>query len=344
MEQRKSIRVKFLDFWGGFDPVSSHFLLYDVLKKRYDVILCDDADYVFYSYSGENHWGVSDNAIKIFFTGENLAPDFGACDYAIGFEHLTYEDRYIRFPLWLFYGNNILSKMARKHLLPYDWNLETEKPNFCSFVVSNKRCKERNEAFYALSRYKQVDSGGKFLNNLPEGPVLDKLAFDSKHKFSICYENSRHNGYTTEKIVEAFAARTVPIYWGDPLITRTFNKDAFIDVSSYDSFDDVVRVVKELDNDDKLYLRYLTSPALSPSAPTLEEEFKRLEDWLYPIFDRPIKESYRRNRVMIGREYIEKHIIWNKRIHRKLYNQLLFAKYSKKVNNRLYKIRKRIGL
>ena len=34
--------------------------------------------------------------------------------------------------------------------------------------------------------------------------------------FSICVENSSNRGYHTEKIIDAFLSKTVPIYWGCP--------------------------------------------------------------------------------------------------------------------------------
>ena len=34
--------------------------------------------------------------------------------------------------------------------------------------------------------------------------------------FSICIENSSNRGYHTEKIIDAFLSKTVPIYWGCP--------------------------------------------------------------------------------------------------------------------------------
>ena len=39
------------------------------------------------------------NAVKIFYTQENLCPDFNFADYGIGFEELTYGDRYLQFPI-----------------------------------------------------------------------------------------------------------------------------------------------------------------------------------------------------------------------------------------------------
>lgn len=304
MEKKRTIKINFLDYWSGFNPASREYLIQRILDRQYDVVICDDADYVFYSAFGSSHWKVPDHCLKIFHTGENLVPDFNACDYAIAFEWMDYGDRYIRFPLYLFYDPQLLDRMVHKHEIPSGWNPATEKSGFCSFVVSNPLNPRRNEAFQALSTYKQVDSGGRYMNNVG-GPVADKFAFESKHKFSLCFENGSHSGYTTEKLVEALAARTIPIYWGDPDIGKVFNPKAFIDVSSFRSMDEVVRRVKEIDNDDHLYLQMLREPSMRPDAPSLEEEMKRFEQWLLHIFEQPLSQAYRRNREFFGKRYIE---------------------------------------
>ena len=310
MEEKKTIRIKFLDYWDGFPSILEEFKDQPdefpplrLLKKHFNVIICDNADYVFFNALGESHWKVPDSAVKIFHTTENLAPDFNACDYAIGFEWMECEDRYIRIPNYVFYSHDLLERMLHKHELEEGWDVHAEKKDFCSFVVSNPHNERRNAAFEALSRYKRVDSGGRFLNNVG-GPVKDKLAFDSTHKFSLCFENGAHSGYTTEKIMNAFAARTIPIYWGDPEINRVFNPKAFVNASDYASLDELVEEIKRIDNDDQRYLAMLREPAMLPSALSIDEELDRFEKWLIPIFERPLQESYRRNRVMFGEKYI----------------------------------------
>lgn len=299
--ERKVIKVNAIDFFRGFNVEDCLFV--ELLRKHFDVQITEDADYVFYSVFGEKHWAVPDRCVKLFFTGENLMPDFNACDFAMGFDYLDFEDRYLRVPLYLLYGRDLLERMETKHQIPAEWELATEKPGFCSFVVSNPRNAARNAAFEALSQYKRVDSGGRCFNNVG-GPVSDKLSFESTHKFSLCYENGVHNGYTTEKLVQAFAARTVPIYMGDPLVTRVFNPDAFINVADYDSFDSVIRRVKELDSNDEQYMKMLGVPALQPWAPSIDQQLQNLEDWLVSVFERPLEQSYRRNREFLGQKYI----------------------------------------
>jgi hypothetical protein len=311
---KRTVKVQFMDYWADFQQKREQYLLLKLLRKHYDVQICNDPDYVFYSVMGETHWGVPDKCIKICHTGENLVPDFNACDYAIGFEWMDYGDRYIRFPLYLFYQETLLQAMLHKHEIGPDWNLDEEKSGFCSFVVSNADNPVRNEAFRQLSAYRKVDSGGHFLNNVG-GAVEDKLAFERSHKFSLCFENGSHPGYTTEKLVEAFAARTVPIYWGDPEVGKVFNTGSFIQVKDGASFSEAIRLVKELDQDDELYIRMLREPAMRPDAPSLEEEYARLEAWLLSIFEQSLEEAGRRNRSNRGRIYLESRLALDRRHH-----------------------------
>ena len=312
MDEKRIIKVKYLDYWSGFNPDGETYLVHQILARHFDVRVCDDADYVFFSAMGESHWSVPDRCIKIFHTGENLVPDFNACDYAIGFDWMEFGDRYIRMPLYLFYERGLLDRMVHKHELPQDWNLAAEKPDFCSFVVSNPLNPHRNEAFRKLCEYKKVDSGGRYLNNVG-GPVSDKFSFESRHKFSLCYENGAHPGYTTEKLVEALAARTVPIYWGDPEVGRIFNTRAFVNVSDYGSLDEALLRVQELDRNDDLYMSVLREPAMLPDAPSVDDDLARLEEWLLHIFEQPMEDARRRNREIIGRRYVDRRLVLARR-------------------------------
>lgn len=331
---RKKIKIKYVDFWAGFK--AEDFILTKLLQKYFEVEISDEADYVIFSCFGESHWNISDKCVKIFFTGENFCPDFNACDYAAGFEWMTYEDRYCRFPLYLAYSEELLRKAEGKHLLTNDCELNELKTEFCSFVVSNPFNEKRNEAFHNLSRYKKVNSGGACFNNVG-GRVKDKFAFESKHKFSLCYENGAHNGYTTEKLVEALAARTVPIYWGDPKIGNIFNTRAFINVSDFDSFEDVIEYVKKVDSDDELYLSILKEPALKSTSDSFEKSLEDFEKWLITIFELPIEDAYRRPRELFIKRYIQNRR--NALVAQNYYDVMHLIKLKKQMQRRLWDAR-----
>ena len=300
------VQVAFVDFWQRIDL--DNFILMKALRQHHEVVLCDmaEADYVFYSVFGDEHWFAPDRAVKIFYTGENCVPDFNACDYAFGFNHITMGDRYMRLP------NNYCTprflattlQMEHKHELPDGFDIERDKPDFCSFVVSNGDAAPiRQQFFELLSQYKKVDSGGRFMNNVG-GPVADKTAFDARHRFAITFENSATPGYTTEKIIDAFAARCIPIYWGDPEVTQVFNPKAFVNVRNFASLDDVVRRIAELDSNPDACITMLREPALVSYSFSYSNVYQNVVSTVDRIVDTPIVESYRRNRDFWGKKYI----------------------------------------
>ena len=288
------------------------------------------ADYVMFSTFDESHWSVPDDSIKIFYTGENITPDFNACDYAIGFDWMEFGDRYLRFPLYYTYGKELNLALENRHLFNEE-GLRAMKQDFCSITVSNaNRNPVFKELFEALSKYKRVNSGGRWMNNVG-GPVADKMTFDRRHKFSIACENSASPGYTTEKLVQAFAAKTIPIYWGDPLVSRVFNTKAFINVNDFASVDEVVNRIKMIDNSDELYLQMMREPALVSEAYNRENQMAVLKRFLDNIFCCPKEEAKRRNRIFWGRKYIDLRLTQERRS-----NSIFFRSYWEKLAKSIY--------
>ena len=302
---KKIIKIKFTDLPYGFTPENSVWI--KLLSERYKVVLAEDADFLIYSVFGNDH--LKYNCIKIFWTGECQSPDFNLCDYAIGFDYLEYGDRYLRVPNY-YLSNPILFDQIQEKVHSTTDTLQ-EKTSFCSFVYSNNHASpERQQFFHLLSAYKPISSGGRFLNNIG-GAVSDKLSFQKSHKFAIAFENSSSPGYTTEKLPHAFAAHTVPIYWGDPLVGQHFNTDSFINCHDYTSFEEVVEKIKLLNKDDEAYLKMLQTPALNRTN-DYNETLAKLRTFLFPIFDQEPENAKRYNREYWGRKYQKKQCeIWN---------------------------------
>ncbi|MGN0428162.1 MAG: glycosyltransferase family 10 domain-containing protein [Agathobacter sp.] len=285
----KKIKVKYLDWWEGFEP--ENYLINELLRKHYDVEESEDPDYVICSMFSRK--ALDYDCIRIFYSGENFCPDFNLFDYAFGFEKMNYGDRYVYCPNYILnpkYKDDV-ERMIHKH----ENQSLAGKSEFCSFVVSNGLGNPiRFNFFSELSKYNKVNSGGRFLNNIgaPNG-VPDKYEFQKKHKFSICFENSSHKGYVTEKIVQGFAAGTIPIYWGAVDVGDIFNKNSMIIVKDSNDFARAIQQIKEIDNDDELYLSMLGEPALVyPEA--INKMIKDLENFLVNIFEQPLEQAERR--------------------------------------------------
>ena len=296
---KKHIRIKFVDFWDDFVPENN--LFYQLLCEHYDVELSDDPEYLFCSVFGEKH--LTYNCVKIFYTGENQSADFNLYDYAIGFDRMAFGDRYFRLPI---YYLNRYQKDFRLMQEKHERSVP-EKSGFCSFVYSNDRASEVRERFFnQLSAYKPVSSGGRYRNNIG-GPVADKLAFEQSHKFSFSFENSSYPGYCTEKLIQSFAAQTIPIYWGDPEVAETFNEESFINCNHYTSWEEVLERIKQVDNDPELYSRMLSTPALKhPAQDGIEPKLKQLTAFLCHIIEQPLEKAQRYNRVYWGRRYMKR--------------------------------------
>ena len=247
----KKIKIYFVDFWVGFRN-EENFII-STLRNHYQIIIdSKNPEYLFYSSFGGKHFQYS-QAVKIYFSGENDIPDFNLCDYGISCSHLLFQNRHFRLPLYSLSEN--YNKLFQKSFS----SEKVLKRKFCNFVYSNSLISDpiRETFFHRLSKYKKVDSGGKHLNNIGK-PVINKLDFIQDYKFTIAFENSAVDGYTTEKIIDPMLVNSIPIYWGNSKINLDFNTQSFINVMNYQSIDEAIERIIFLDNNDEAYLEMLS--------------------------------------------------------------------------------------
>lgn len=308
----QKIKVNFSDFWDVFDP-ENNFIM-DALKKHFEVEISDNPDYVFCSTFGRRY--LKYDCARIFYTGENILPDFNLVDYGLAFQDIDFYDRYLRLPHYVLYPEDC-ELALKKHALSEEEMASHSK--FCNYVISNALSDPaRDEMIKVLESYKSVDSGGKYHNNVG-GPVPDKIAFQKNYKFTMAFENTGSRGYTTEKIVQAFASSTVPIYWGNPDIAEEFNPEAFINCHDFDSFEAVLDEIKRIDNDKEAFEKMVKAPILredSKAAKFLEDDY--LSEYLYKVCSQDPKAAIRRNRVYQG-AYYEAEAKSHERIDRIMY-------------------------
>jgi hypothetical protein len=281
---KKRIKVDFVDFWPGFSKTDNYF--YELLKEEFDVEITSNPDYLFFSVFGNTNQYY--NCVKIFFTGEDRVPPFPYCDWAFSFERT--DGKNFRLPIYLLYYGyyELVDKIVDDSLA---------ERNFCNFVVSNGSCVPRNEIYFKLSQYKKIDSGGRFLNNIG-GPIPDKLPFVSQYKFTLAYENytrefsdsvesglwSRKCSITSEKILEPMKVNSMPIYWGNPLIGEEFNTESFINRYEFNSDEEMIQNIIDLDNDNDLYMKKLRQPWLPNNTIPEELRLDTIKKFLYSIF------------------------------------------------------------
>jgi hypothetical protein len=294
------VKIDFCDFWPGFNKTNNFFS--NLLRERFDVEICDGADFLIYADPGQHVHRVH-NCVKIHFGLEADAPDWSQCDYAFSCRYLD-DPRHCRLPYYVLGVNPI--KLIKGD---EDWPaLLATKTKFCAFVVSNnhpRKTKKRIDFFHRLSQHKKVDSAGGHLNNvgftLPPG-ADEKQRFLRAYKFNIAFENCAVPGYTTEKIVDPMLVRCLPIYWGDPRIGDGFNTRSFLNYADFPSEEALIEKIIELDRDDAKYLEYMRQPYFHNNTPNAEFNHNRILDFFDRIFSvkiRPV--SAQRQRFQIGR-------------------------------------------
>ena len=254
----KKLKLNFSDFdpYHQFSKRENYFT--HLLSKQYEVEISEDPDLLIYSNYGKEFQRY--HCTRLFFTVENLRPNYHECDFSFSFD-IDPSTRHYRLPSYCFYGfpypfygdpENLTHFKDVEHLI-------LQKKKFCCFIVSNPYNKKRNRFFTDLSKYRKVDSGGKFMNNLGYY-VTNKSDFLREYKFVITFENESYPGYTTEKIFEAMQVNTIPVYWGNPFINREFNTRSFINCHDYKNLQQVIEQIIRVDKDDDLYARYLKEP------------------------------------------------------------------------------------
>jgi hypothetical protein len=122
------------------------------------------------------------------------------------------------------------------------------------------------------------------LNNIGY-QVPKKVDFIKDYKFTIAFENSVCEGYTTEKIFEPMLCNSIPIYYGNPLVDKDFNPSSFIWMKNPDSIKETIEEIIRLDLDDDAYIGKLSQPYFASEQLCYNWE-KELDIFLNNIFNR----------------------------------------------------------
>lgn len=121
---------------------------------------------------------------------------------------------------------------------------DVPKTKGISMISSHKACCELHIARTDLARYFEskgkVDCYGTY--NDPEGKkgFVDTYKAHAEYRFAIAMENYIDDGWFTEKILNCFSTKTIPIYYGARDIGKYFNPDGIIQVDDWHKIPEIV--------------------------------------------------------------------------------------------------------
>jgi hypothetical protein len=149
------------------------------------------------------------------------------------------------------------------NVLTFDSNILNSIPNalFCpygTYWVDDKTNYVKNKNISIIASYKNQTVGHKLRHSVIERlkkanvdidvygnhPLYNKIkskndALDN-YLFSISIENSQQEGYWTEKLLDCFMTKTIPIYWGDKNISQFFDTNGVLFFENMDELYDII--------------------------------------------------------------------------------------------------------
>lgn len=124
-----------------------------------------------------------------------------------------------------------------------------------------------------------VDCFGNFREPPGSEAWTDPRDYLEHYKFSIVIENDIDDYWITEKVLNCFATKTVPIYVGSPKISGMFNPLGIIQVPA-DAWENIPLIISKI-NADAQYKYCL---------PGVEDNYKLVEPWKVPWKDRFLRD------------------------------------------------------
>ena len=191
----------------------------------------------------------SKNAVVLFDSAENTRYRDVKADYYITHDLGVSDPRHIRVPHWYnvidwrHEGLPELGEIKRfgrsisidELMAPRSVNSFTEREEAAVIFAGHLR-EPRGLIIEAVKKQMKVVGYGrafdtKIHNHNESG--IQKMDILRQYKFNICPENSLGVGYYTEKVVEAYAAGCIPVYWSDHNVSYDFNEKAFINATNH---------------------------------------------------------------------------------------------------------------
>ena len=121
------------------------------------------------------------------------------------------------------------------------------KQNRISLIASSKNTTKGHRLRHQIAAWSKQASPDLQMFGTGYQRVEDKREAHDGYFFSVCIENSRTPGYFTEKLIDSFLCRSLPVYWGAQDITHFFDPRGMICCTTETVLQAVIRNVTVAD-------------------------------------------------------------------------------------------------
>jgi hypothetical protein len=179
-------------------------------------------------------------------------------------------ENYHKFNNVLTFDREIISQINNGLFQPYGtyW-VEKDSPVKSSSVSMIASCKK--EAIGHKIRhsiYNHFSNCIDTFGTITGSRLVSKDVGLSDFRFSFAVENCIQDGYFTEKILDCFATKTIPVYWGSRSVGEFFNNDGIIFIDDFESIESVIN--------------YLSEDVYNSKLGAIEDNFNKIDDYHIP--------------------------------------------------------------
>ena len=177
---------------------------------------------------------------------------------------------YYKFDNVLTFDREVISQINNGLFLPYGtfWVTKNSpvKSKLVSMIASNKKYAVGHKIRHSI--YKHFKNSIEIYGTITGTRLVDKDLGLNDYQFSFAIENCIQDGYFSEKLLDCFATKTIPIYWGTRSVGEFFNTDGIIFIDDFKSIESVIN--------------FLSEDVYNSKLKAIEENFNKIDDYHIP--------------------------------------------------------------
>lgn len=208
----------------------------DFRFNPYNILIIHEPNELF----GIHDWAIKNHSVfsAILTWSENI---LNSCPNAIWFDHgvRSEDDKWVdsfkdvsnkKFEVSFLSGAKVLTEGHRFRQDIYKLGEQIDIPKKWFYVLDDFNWDDYNKGGIGRS----ISDKSATFNNIP------KRVCYNESMFHVAVENTKHNNWYTEKIGDALASKTVPIYWGCPNIGEHFDERGIITFNTKEELVDII--------------------------------------------------------------------------------------------------------
>lgn len=134
-----------------------------------------------------------------------------------------------------------------------DWReLDFKKTKMLSLIASAKNKLKGHKLRHRVADWLRIHYPSADLFGSGYLAISNKSLGLASYRYSVVIENSSENGYFTEKLIDAFICRAIPIYWGCPDIEKYFDIHGMVIVNSFEEIKFAISEISECDYESRI--------------------------------------------------------------------------------------------